>query len=79
MMMNNGRKSPDYRRNCTAECTGFALKTMRSFVCSLYQTMHQTMYQTIYQTMCETISRPISIFARDSARDLTHFQVTRNV
>ena len=78
---NNGCNYPDfacYPQNCTVKCTSFALKTMRSFACSLMRTMYQTIYQTMcvamYQTMCE----PIAIFARDSARDLTHFRKTEN-
>ena len=63
-----------YPRNCMAKCTSFVLKTLRSFTRSLHQTMYQTMCKTIYQT----IFKPISVFARDSARILLHFLAAGN-
>ena len=81
LLIYNGEKYPafaGYRRNCTSFCTTFALKTMRSFICSFAQTMMQTMYQPMCRTIYQTICEPIPFFARHSARDLTHFHVTEN-
>ena len=78
---NNGRNVPAsvwYPQNCTLFCTTFALKTMRSLMRSFAQTMMQTMYQTMCGTIYQTILKPIAVFARDSARDLTHFDATEN-
>ena len=81
LLIYNGEKYPafaGYRAFCISFCTTFALKTMRSFICSFAQTMMQTMYQPMCRTIYQTICEPIPFFARHSARDLTHVDATEN-
>ena len=77
----NGNHCPRigaYLCYCTALCTSFTLKSVRNLARSFAQTMMQTTHQTIVQTIHQTTAKPIRVFARHSARNLTHFPTTRN-